>query len=196
MPATPVDNKMNQTMEVSLAPYSTPPSNSSNNHNKEYIPPEAEPGDVHQPIESVPRLEELDKETIDVVLTAEASMISNIIKNPDSLRLLRSIEEDASHLAKAEPRNAKNATCPIPYNNYRGRITYIEETGIWASETDVTTRVKERVEGVVEKIKDMVKRIKWKKGKKLVRGEMIEENKRWDVLERLKDLERKAADHQ
>jgi hypothetical protein len=197
MPATPVDNKIKQPMEGSLTPYSTPPNNSSNNHKKEYIPPEVEPGDVHQPIESVTRLlVELDEETINVFLTAEASMPSNIIKHPDSLRLLRSIEEDTSHLATAEPRNAKKATCPIPYNNYRGRITYIEETGIWASETDVTTRVKERVEGVVEKIKDMVKRIKRKKAKKLVRGEMIEDNKRWDVLERLKDLERKAADHQ
>jgi hypothetical protein len=115
-------------MEGSLAPYSTPPNNSSN-HKKEYIPPEVEPGDVHQPIESVTRLlVEIDEETINVFLTAEASMLSYVFKHLNSLRLLRSIEEDTSNLAKIKPRKAKNATCPIPYNNYQGRITYIEET--------------------------------------------------------------------
>jgi hypothetical protein len=191
MPATPVDNKMKQPMEGFLAPYSTPPNNSSNNHKKEYIPPEVEPGDVHQPIESVTRLlVELDEETINVFLTAEASMLSYIFKHLDSLRLLRSIEEDTSHLAKIKPLFAGNAKEWSGKTDRKITNDDIGENDDNASGFDVK-RVKKRVEEVDEKIKDMVKRIKRKKVKKLVRGEMIK-----NVLERLKDLERKAADHQ
>jgi hypothetical protein len=120
-------------------------------------------GDLYQyilpkmkgPKKALKRLHKLAKETVDVVLTAEASVLSHVIKHPDSLRSLRSFEGGAPHLAKIKPLFAGNAKERSGKTDRKITNDDIGENDDNAIGVDVK-REKERVEVVNEKIKDMV----------------------------------------
>jgi hypothetical protein len=88
---------------------------------------------------------EIDDETTNFFLTAEASKLSYVFKHLNSLRLLRSIEEDTSNSAKIKPLSAGNAKEWSGKTDRKITNDDIGENDDNAAGFDVK-RVKERVE--------------------------------------------------
>jgi hypothetical protein len=151
------------------------------------------------PRKALKRLHKLAKETIDVILAAEASAFSYIINNPDSLRSLYNFKASTSHSVTTEPLLLKPPSGPLA-----GSVNSVE-TG---EASDDARRERMRVEGVDKKIKEMVEKLKRQKKQKLVRGfgpgkdialpaswvedrirdEMIEDEKRHELLREIREV--------